>query len=370
MDTIESALSDLKKGKFVIVVDDENRENEGDVVIAAQKITPNAVNFMLTHCRGLICVSLPTNRLAELKLDQMVASNNERHQTKFTISVDSIRNTTGISAYDRSDTILDLVNPKKMDLDFRRPGHIFPLKYEKGGVLKRGGHTEASLDLMTLAGLEKGAVICEILKSDGTMARRKDLDLFCQTHKLKMIYIADLISYRLKMTSLVKKRSESLIQTIYGEFTCLTYSNICDDFIHLVMIKGDVFGKKNVLIRIHTENIAADLLGLKNEEKTGVFQSALKIIAKKGEGVVVYLRKHGYGEDMVNYINHVNNKDEITTQRTAGVKEYGIGACILRDLGLTSLRILTNSTQAIHGLEGYGLEITKRVPLTNNNNNS
>ena len=362
MDTVESILLDLKKGKFVVVVDDENRENEGDIVIAAQKITPKAINFMLTYCRGLICVSLPINRLADLKLDQMVTNNNDRYQTKFTVSVDSIRNSTGISAYDRSDTILDLVDPDKTDLDFRRPGHIFPLKYEKGGVLKRGGHTEASLDLVTLAGLEKGAVICEILKADGTMARRDDLNSFCKTHQLKMISIADLIRYRLKMTSLVKKESESMVKTIYGEFICLTYSNICDDFIHLAMIKGDVSRKKEVLVRIHTENIAADLLGLKNERKTGIFQSALKSIAQKGEGVVIYLRKHGHGEGIENYINQLNKHKMV-----AGIKEYGIGACILRDLGLTSLRILTNSTQTIHGLEGYGLEIVERVPISNIN---
>lgn len=362
METIESAITDIKDGKFVVVVDDENRENEGDVVIAAEKITPASVNFMITHCRGLICVSLPSKRLAELKLDQMVIDNSDSYQTKFTVSVDSIKNTTGISAYDRADTILDLVTPQKTHLDFRRPGHIFPVSYQKGGVLKRGGHTEASLDLVILAGLEKGAVICEILKNDGSMARREDLHTFCLEHQLKMISISDLIRYRLKTDTSVEKKSETFVRTPHGEFKCLTYANITNDFIHVVLVKGEVAKKKNVLTRVHTENIAADLFELEGVKNTGVFNRSLKAIAEQGEGVLVYLRKHGYGENIIEDLSCFERKGS-TNQGHLDSKGYGIGACILRDLGLTSLRLLTNNQHAIHGLEGYGLEITEKISL-------
>ena len=363
MDTIESALADVKEGKFVVVVDDENRENEGDVVIAAQKVTSAAVNFMITHCKGLICVSLPAPRLAELKLDQMVADNSDRYRTQFTISVDSGRNTTGVSAYDRADTILDLVDPRKTHLDFRRPGHVFPLKYEKGGVLKRGGHTEASLDLVTLAGLEKGAVICEVLKQDGTMARRQDLYIFCKSHDFKMISIADLIRYRLRTDTLIKKEKEAVLQTKYGTFNCIAYSNVCNDFIHVALVRGEVGGKKKVLTRVHRENVFADVLAVSEERNVGVFASSLKAIADHGEGVLVYLRRHGYGNEIIEHLGGPKNKNSLSKKTPLGPKDYGIGACILKDLGLTSLRVLTNSPQTIHGLEGYGLEIVEKVKI-------
>ena len=369
-DVIEGVLSDIREGKFVVVVDHEDRENEGDAIIAAEKITPEAVNFMLTHCKGLLCVSLPEERIRELRLTPMVENNTDRYQTQFTVSVDSTNTHTGISIHDRVETIRGLVDPRREADDFRRPGHVFPIKAEKGGILKRAGHTEATVDLSILAGMTPGGAMCEIIRDDGNMARRKDLLEFCRVHRLKMVSIADLIHYRLRTDSLVKRESESVVSTPFGDFRLFTYSNASDDLLHFALIKGEVKNQGNVLTRVHVESVWEDLLMVRHFPRSGLLYHSLKIIGQADKGVLVYLRKkeaippRSENPEERNPKERQKQKKHSSPIVPAGLLDYGIGACILRDIGLSTLRLLTNSQSRIHNLEGFDLKVTERVSLS------
>ncbi|MBL8993712.1 MAG: 3,4-dihydroxy-2-butanone-4-phosphate synthase, partial [Spirochaetia bacterium] len=288
--TIQEAIEDIRNGKMVVVVDNEDRENEGDVIMAAEKVGAEHVNFMVTHCRGLICVPLMAERIEQLRLEQMVRENQEFHRTRFTVSVDSVRTTTGISTFDRMATIQDLANPHCDYQIFRRPGHVFPLRAEKGGVIRRAGHTEAAVDLSILAGLTPGGVICEILKEEGSMARLPDLIEFSKKHKLKLIRIDDLIKYRLSTDRLVERVSDAVIPTALGDFRVVAYKNLIDQHTHLAIVKGEVSGEQNVLVRVHSECFTGDVLGSLRCDCGPQLQTALEQIAEAGSGVVVYLR--------------------------------------------------------------------------------
>ena len=362
--TIEEAIDDIRRGRMVILMDDKDRENEGDLCMAAEKVTPQAINFMATHGRGLICLPLTEARVRHLGLSMMVSENTSPFGTAFTVSVDAAMGiTTGISAADRAKTILDAIAEDAKPQDLATPGHIFPLRARNGGVLVRAGQTEGSVDLARLAGLNPSGVICEIMKNDGTMARQPDLMRFAKKHRLKVVTIADLIQYRLNYDSLVYRAAAAPLPTrVGGDFQAIVYNTLVDQSEHLALIKGNISPKEETLVRVHTKYVPGDVFGFELLNTGAVIQRSMEIIARKGKGIILYLQPEhkGIRPDMVTYPK-LEGKQQKGMNRSfvyqANFKEYGIGAQILRDLGVRKMRLLTNNKKHLVGLRGYGLEV-------------
>ena len=375
--TIEEALEDFRRGRMVVVCDDEGRENEGDLTLAAQFATPDLINFMAKEGRGLICLALTAKRCDELGLDLMAAKNESRFETAFTVSIEARDGvTTGISAADRARTIQVAVDPDSSPRDLVQPGHVFPLKAKGGGVLERAGQTEAAVDLASLAGLGPAGVICEVMNDDGTMARVPDLVSYCARHGLKMITIADLIAYRRTHEVLIERVVETALPTRFGEFTIVGYRSLLDDRHHVALIKGQVAGMKDVLVRVHSECMTGDTFHSLRCDCGEQLEYSLAKIEAEGEGVLLYLAQEGRGIGLLNKLKAYQLQDggldtvdaNLELGLPVDLRDYGLGAQILADLGLTSIRLLTNNPKKIHGMQGFGLSITSQLPITVNPN--
>jgi 3,4-dihydroxy 2-butanone 4-phosphate synthase / GTP cyclohydrolase II len=370
--TIEEAIEEIRAGRMIVVCDDEDRENEGDLTMAAQFVTPEAINFMAKEGRGLICLALTPQRCDELGLELMAAKNESPFDTPFTVTIEARDGvTTGISAADRARTIQVAIDPQSAPRDLVQPGHIFPLKAKPGGVLERTGQTEASIDLARLAGLNPAGVICEVMNDDGTMARVPDLEPYCERHGLKMITVADLIAYRRRHDKLVERVVTTRLPTAFGEFDVVGYRSLVDDKHHVAMVKGEVDGEQDVLVRVHSECLTGDVFHSLRCDCGEQLESALAMIESEGRGVLLYLAQEGRGIGLLNKLKAYNLQDKgldtvdanLELGLPVDLRDYGIGAQILSDLGLSSIRILTNNPKKIRGLEGYGLSVSDQIPI-------
>lgn len=369
--TIEEALEDIKNGKMVVVVDDKRRENEGDLIMAAEKVSPEAINFMAKHGGGLICLPIIKKRLKQLSIGMMVTENTDTHKTAFTVSVDAVETKTGISAQERAFTIKKIIDPSAKAADFNKPGHIFPLEYKEGGVLVRAGHTEAAVDLARLAGLYPAGVICEIMNENGSMARVPELQTYVKKHKLKLITIADLITYRRRHEKLVERVSEVKLPTSYGVFKAIGYRDIITKEEHIALVMGDITGDEPVLVRVHSECLTGDVFGSQRCDCGEQLEEAMRRIAKVGRGILLYMRQEGRGIGLLNKLKayHLQDggMDTVEANEALGfpsdMRDYGIGAEILADIGARELKLMTNNPRKLSGIYGFGLKVVERIPI-------